>query len=230
MHHPAIGRRIVEEGHERLDSLECEVPGSRVIANQDAAPHAGRPRALLFSHDTFGLGHLRRNLAIAEHLLARRPKFEVMLLSGSPVAGSWPMPPDLRLRLMPAVVKIGAEAYAALNGSSSFAEVKAQREATILETILDFRPDGFLVDHAPAGMKGEVLGALAFLRAEMPETRAVLGLRDILDDGATIRPLWQADGIYDLISDSYDRILVYGSPSLFDVVSEYRLPDKISSK
>src|SRR5262249_13922192 len=137
MHHPAIGRRIVEESGQRLDSLECEVPGARVIANQDAAPGAGRPRALLFSHDTFGLGHLRRNLAIAEHLLMRRSNFEVMLLSGSPVAESWPMPPDLRLRLMPAVVKIGAESYASRNGSVSFAEVKAQREAVILSTIHD---------------------------------------------------------------------------------------------
>jgi predicted glycosyltransferase len=225
----ATARRILAQDPERQVSPE-PVISSWGIAPDGFAEGARRPRALLFSHDTFGLGHLRRNLAIAEHLLMRRSNFEVMLLSGSPVADSWPMPAGLQLRLMPAVVKIGAEAYTSRNGSASFAEVKAQREAVILNTIRNFRPDVFLVDHSPAGMKGELLGALAFLRAKMPTTKTVLGLRDILDDGPTIRSVWLEDGIYDLIGGSYDEVLVYGSRSLFDVVSEYALPHEIIVK
>ncbi|PPQ29988.1 hypothetical protein [Rhodopila globiformis] len=38
-----------------------------------------------------------------------------------------------------------------------------------------------LVDHAPAGMKNELLPMLAMVRQEMPNTRVVLGLRDIID-------------------------------------------------
>ncbi|MHB8322756.1 MAG: glycosyltransferase family protein, partial [Acidithiobacillus sp.] len=55
-------------------------------------------RVLLYSHDTFGLGHLRRNLAIVEHLMQRKPPFSGMLLTGSPMAGSWPMPIGLEVR------------------------------------------------------------------------------------------------------------------------------------
>ena len=78
-------------------------------AMRDRIDHGRPARALLYSHDTFGLGHLRRNLAIAEHLLQRHSRFEVMLLSGSPVVESWPLPEHLQLSVMPPVVKVGAE-------------------------------------------------------------------------------------------------------------------------
>ena len=189
-----------------------------------------RVRALLYSHDTFGLGHLRRNLAIADHLLERNPRFQVMLLSGSPVADSWPLPPNLLLSLMPPVAKVGAEDYVSHDGKVSFAEVKRQREAVIIETIRAFQPDVFLVDHAPAGMKGELLGALAYLRASMPQTLTVLGLRDILDEGSVVRSLWREQDTYGLIERHYEQVLVYGAPALFDVVEEYELPPAIADK
>src|SRR5450631_4864915 len=40
-------------------------------------------KVLLYSHDTFGLGHLRRNLAIVEGLLRPSERFSVQLLTGS---------------------------------------------------------------------------------------------------------------------------------------------------
>ncbi len=166
-----------------------------------------RVRALLYSHDTFGLGHLRRNLAIADHLLERNPRFQVMLLSGSPVADSWPLPPNLLLSLMPPVAKVGAEDYVSHDGKVSFAEVKRQREAVI-----------------------ELLGALAYLRASMPQTLTVLGLRDILDEGSVVRSLWREQDTYGLIERHYEQVLVYGAPALFDVVEEYELPPAIADK
>jgi predicted glycosyltransferase len=213
-----------------LDAPEVTSERAREGIGYGALGGARPVRALLYSHDTFGLGHLSRNLTIAEHLLQRSRRFEVLLLSGSPVAESWPLPRNLQLSVMPPVVKVGAEEYASRNGALSFEEVKGQREAVIIDTIRDYRPDVLLVDHAPAGMKGELLGALALLCGEMPATKKILGLRDILDDGRTVRALWQEQGIYDLIRDSYDQILVYGSPSLFDVVKEYDLSKEIAEK
>jgi predicted glycosyltransferase len=230
----ALPRFPTEEIAAQLLTLpdDADVRFDKGIEGIGIGRSGGEPpvRTLLYSHDTFGLGHLSRNLAIAEHLLQRPRRFEVMLLSGSPVADSWPLPRDLQLSAMPPVVKVGAEEYAARNGAVSFDEVKGQREAIIIETIRDYRPDVLVVDHAPAGMKGELLGALALLCDEMPTTKKILGLRDILDDGRTVRSLWQEQGIYDLIRHSYDQILVYGSPSLFDVVKEYDLSDEIADK
>ena len=184
----------------------------------------------MYSHDTFGLGHLRRNLAIATHLLRRSRPFSALLLTGSPVVESWPMPAGLQVQAMPPVVKTGAEEYASRDGSFSFATVKARREAVILESVVRYRPDVFLVDHAPAGMKGELLEALAFMREAMPETRIVLGLRDILDSAQTVRSLWREQNVYQLLDIAYDHILVYGSRHLFDLVHEYAIPASIASK
>lgn len=199
-------------------------------ANWAATRNATNSRVLLYSHDTYGLGHLRRNLAIASHLLERSSGFEVTLLTGSPVADSWPMPVGLRVRQLPPVIKVGAEQYAARDGSKTFAQIKEQREAVILDTLREFRPHIFLVDHAPAGMKGELLAALAHIRAEMPEVRAVLGLRDILDDAATVRGLWEEQGIYRLLRTHYADILVYGTRRLFDAVREYALPPAVAAR
>ena len=108
--------------------------------------------------------------------------------------------------------------------------MKARREALILESIKRYRPDVFLVDHAPAGMKGELLAALAFIRKEMLATRCVLGLRDILDSAEVVRDLWREQDIYQLLEKSYDHILVYGSRQLFDVVREYQFPKAVAAK
>ena len=191
---------------------------------------AHRPKVFLYSHDTYGLGHLRRNLAIAEHLLARKPAFAVRLLTGSPVIGSWTLPDGLDVTALEPVVKTGVETYAPRNSNLPFSLVKAYREALILRAVIQERPDILLVDHAPAGMNAELLSTLAFIRREMPGTQLILGLRDILDSPETVREIWRDQGIIPLMEHLYDHILVYGSSALFDVVEEYGVPAHVAAK
>ncbi len=191
---------------------------------------ARRPCVFIYSHDTFGLGHLRRNLAIAEHLLQRPENFDVWLLTGSPVIHSWQLPPGLNVQPLPPVVKLGAENYAERYGRDPFALVKGYREALILKTVCRERPDFLLVDHSPAGMRGELLPTLSLIRRELPDTRVVLGLRDILDTPDVVKALWQEEDTYGLLDHAYDDILVYGSRSLFDLVSAYEIPPATATK
>ncbi len=191
---------------------------------------ARRCKVFLYSHDTFGLGHLRRNLAIAEHLLGRGQQFDVWLLTGSPVIRSWVLPAGLNVQPLPPVVKLGAERYGARGGSDPFSLVKGYREALILKTVLRERPDVLLVDHAPAGMKGELLPTLALLRRELPGTRVILGLRDILDSPEIVRAQWQDEDTYDLLASAYDEIMVYGSRELLDLGEAYAMPPATARK
>lgn len=189
-----------------------------------------RPSVFLYSHDTYGLGHLRRNLAIAEHLLNRSPSFSVRLLTGSPVIASWDIPEGLAVTALPPVVKTGVETYAPRESSLPFGLVKAYREALILKAVIEEAPDIFLVDHAPAGMNAELLSTLAFIRRELPHTHVVLGMRDILDCPETVRRIWQEQGIIPLLDNLYDRIFVYGCRELLDVVAGYGIPPHIADR
>ena len=40
------------------------------------------PRFLLYSHDSFGLGHLRRSLTLSEGLLESFPQAELLVVTG----------------------------------------------------------------------------------------------------------------------------------------------------
>jgi predicted glycosyltransferase len=208
------------------DRLPIATPRGKLTEGQSTC----RPVVFLYSHDTFGLGHLRRNLAIIQRLLGSSRAFEVHLLTGSPVISQWKLPPDLHVHPLPPVVKTGVERYEARDGAHCFGLVKGYREATIVRLVMEHRPDVFLVDHAPAGMNGELLGPLAVMRREMPHTRLMLGLRDILDAPGTVRAIWAEQDIPRLIEQAYDDVLVYGSRAHFDVVEGYGMDARLAGR
>ena len=56
-------------------------------------------KILMYSHDTYGLGHIRRTMAIASHL--RSPQVNILILTGSPIVGRFAFPESDRLRPHP---------------------------------------------------------------------------------------------------------------------------------
>jgi len=208
--------------------LDRRFNAQRILGGARAA--AAMPKVCIYSHDTFGLGHLRRNLAIADQLLRSEPRFEVWLLTGSPVIRQWTLPPGLHVQPLPPVVKTGADQYAARAPGQLFGLTKGYREALIMKLVEEQRPDVFLVDHAPCGMNGELLSTLALIRNELPQTRTVLGLRDILDGPAAVQRSWAEQDVPALIEHAYDDVFVYGSERLFDVVSAYGLSGPVAQR
>ena len=187
-------------------------------------------RVLLYAHDTYGLGHLRRNLAIAGRLLRDRPGLQVVLMTGSSVSERFPIPRGLSLVRLPPVVKIGTESYRPVDPRWGIELVRRARSAIMSDVAQRFRPDVFLVDHAPQGMKAELLPVYATLRSESPATRIVLGLRDVLDDPDSVQRAWSEQGAYQTLEHVFDRVLVYGTEELFDVVSAYDLSPVVAAK
>lgn len=185
---------------------------------------------LLYAHDTYGLGHLRRNLNIADHLLRAHPGLQAVLMSGSSVTDRFALPAGLSVVQLPPVVKVGPELYRPRDSRLDLRLVRRARSAIMADVARRLRPDVFLVDHAPQGMRGELLPVFASLRASSPKTRIVLGLRDVLDDAATVRRTWRADGVYNTLEAVFDRILVYGSPDILDLIEAYDLPAAVAAK
>ena len=225
---------LVAEGLERQVAWQVESIGrTRRTPGLEVEPSPAaeaRPRTILmYSHDSFGLGHLRRNTAIAHALMLREPRTRVVLLSGSRVANDWPLPAGVEVIRLPPVVKVGADNYQPTE-TRSMPGVKAERAGIINSALLRLRPDVFLVDHAPLGIKGELSLALEMAREQLHDTRVVIGLRDILDNPAVVRRAWRENGIYDLLLEWYDQVLVYGSRDLYDVTRQYAFPAELSDR
>src|SRR5256714_2819964 len=113
-------------------------------------------RILIYSHDTFGLGHLRRCRAIAHALVEADKDLSVLILSGSPIIGSF----DFRARVdfvrVPGVIKLRNGEYTSLNLHIATEETLEMRASIIQHTADLFDPDLFIVDKEPLALRGEV--------------------------------------------------------------------------
>jgi predicted glycosyltransferase len=185
---------------------------------------------MFYSHDTYGLGHVRRTLCIAHALVRHAPDFRVLIASGSPVLHRLAVDPAIEILQLLPVVKRAAGVYEARDGRLNAKAVIAHRSRQLLGAVRFFRPDVMVVDHAPIGMKGELLEALRYVRRELPETKTLLGLRDIVDAPSVVRRTWTDDHVYEALHDLYDRILVYGERSHFALDEAYALPTEVKEK
>src|SRR5258708_30248725 len=91
-------------------------------------------RILIYSHDTFGVGHLSRCRAIAHSLVERFKHLSVLILSGSPIIGSF----DFRSRVdfvrVPGVVKLRNGEYTPLNLHIDIEQMLKMRASIIRHT------------------------------------------------------------------------------------------------
>lgn len=185
-------------------------------------------RVLIYSHDSFGLGHLRRCRAIAHHLVAHHKNLSVLILSGSPIIGSF----DFRARVdfvrVPGVVKLRNGEYTSLSLHLDLEDTLNLRGSIIKHTAGVFDPDVFIVDKEPSGLRGEVRETLELLKSR--GTRLVLGLRDVMDDPSLLEPEWRAKNVVPLVRDLYDEIWVYGLPQIWDPLEGMNLPDAVRRK
>ena len=192
-------------------------------------PFGSGTRLLVYSHDTFGLGHLRRSLNLIRGLHERFEDLSVLLVTGSPMVHRHPMPEGTDYLKLPAVRKVGNERYEARSLSISDVGIHKLRSNLILRAVRDYDPNALLVDHSPTGMKDELRPALEWLARNGSCVR-MLGLRDTIDRSETVIPDWRRRGVFDVLQELYDHLLIYGSRAVYDPVREYEFPDELAAK
>ncbi|MDT8304300.1 MAG: glycosyltransferase [Anaerolineae bacterium] len=188
-----------------------------------------QPRIALYSHDTLGLGHIRRNLSIATALAETKLRPTSLLITGAREAASFSLPPGVDCLSLPAVGKSDNGDYHSRRLSVPFSDLIELRSETIYAGLKSFKPDLLIVDKVPLGAFGELLKSLDYLR-QGRQTRIVLGLRDILDESAAARREWSDMGYERAIHEFYDAVWVYGDPLIFNPVREYSFSLQIQSK
>jgi predicted glycosyltransferase len=186
-------------------------------------------RVALYSHDTMGLGHTRRNLLIAQALTVAFPGLAVLLIAGARAVNAFRVPPGVDCLTLPALHKDEDGQYAPESLGLPLEEVVALRARAIRAALEAFEPDLFVADKEPRGALGELEPALAYLSTR-PGVRCVLGLRDILDDPATVRREWRRGHSHAVIRDHYDAIWVYGDRRVYDAPRSYGFPAETAAK
>jgi predicted glycosyltransferase len=185
-------------------------------------------RILIYSHDSFGLGHLRRCRAIAHSLVARYKGVSVLILSGSPIIGSFNFKARVDFVRMPGVIKLKDGEYTSLGLHIDLEQTMSMRESIIYHTADIYKPDLFLVDKEPTGLKGEVVSTLEMLRGR--GTINVLGLRDVMDEAASLKAEWERKQVAPVLEDLYHDIWVYGLREMGNPVESLGLADSVIQK
>lgn len=185
-------------------------------------------RVLIYSHDSFGLGHLRRCREIAHALVASDDELSVLILSGSPIIGSF----DFRARVdfvrIPGVIKLKDGNYTSLKLPLDIEQTVALRASIIKNTADAFDPDLFLVDKEPLGLRGEVEPTLRLLHER--GTPCILGLRDVMDEAELLAQEWERKHAVPALTEFYDDIWIYGLPQICDPLQGIDLPASLRKR
>ncbi len=185
-------------------------------------------RILMYSHDTFGLGHLRRCREIAHALVERFKGLHILIISGSAIAGAF----DFRARVdfvkIPSVIKRFDGEYTSIDQYIDIEETLEMRASMIRNTVENFHPEIFIVDKEPLGLRGELEDILRDLKSR--DCTLVLGLRDVMDSPALLAQEWGRSDMLAKIEELYDKIWVYGPDDFWDPLTRLDVSPELRSR
>ena len=185
-------------------------------------------RVLLYSHDSWGLGHLRRSLAIAGAITARFADADVLIVTGSPCATQFELPNRCDILKLPAVSKDVRGQYIPRTLSGCVSRTIDLRSGLILESYRSFDPHIVIVDHQLTGLLGEALAMLREARSD--GKKLIYGMRDVLDSAECVAASWDSDEHRWALAQAYDRICIYGTPEVFDPRKQYKMLEPFRHK
>jgi predicted glycosyltransferase len=169
-------------------------------------------------------------LLVAEGL-ASAPDFgSTLIATGSPRTQAFSLPPRTDTVKLPAAVKTPQGDYRARTLDLSIDEIVRLRAEILRAVTRSYLPDLILVDHAPAGMLGELHPLFDEFHLWRRRPHLVLGLRDVIDEADRVRTEWDRVGAWRLLDEAYDRVLVYGDPAVPSTAEELGLPNRLPGR
>ena len=191
-------------------------------------------RLALYSHDAKGLGHLRRNLALAHHLARALPGLTGRDVTGLVITGLAPgqehrLPEGFDWLVLPGVKKAEGT-YLPQRLRITREDLGLVRSALLSGVLTTFTPDLLIIDRHPYGVHQELREPLARLRQASPDARVVLGLREILDTPETVQREWEELGEADTLRRLIDEVWVYGDASVHDLSATGEAPAALEER
>lgn len=194
----------------------------RAVAARVKQHRLSEVRVLMYSHDTFGLGHLRRCRTIAHALVDSFKGVHVIIISGSQIAGAFEFKARVDFVKVPSVIKLYNGEYTSIGQHIDIQETLAWRKEIIRSAAASFDPDLFIVDKEPLGLRGELLPTLSMLKSR--GCRLVLGLRDVMDDVASLKAEWAPRQVLREVDSLYDDVWIYGPEGFWNPLDGMTVP------
>jgi ATP-binding cassette subfamily B protein len=230
--------RIVDRGPYKQLLVRSPQFRRLVGAYDDLAPSARNapttddrdgPRVLFYSHNGVGVGHLQRQLDLAGAYRRRHPDAAVLLATGSHAASMFEFPAGLDFLKLPSLKMVDRyRTWEPRDLPLPRETVSGMRSELLEQTVRHFAPDLLVADFMPAGPYGELLPALDQL--EQIGGRAIAGFRDVIDEPAFVRELWEQTGVYETLREHYDAICVYGDRRMTDFSEQYGLDGSLAER
>jgi predicted glycosyltransferase len=169
-------------------------------------------RAVLFSNEMLGLGHLRRSLVLAEAIVATGEGSTALVVTGSPAAGVLRAAPGVDLVKVPTAPVTAESSWGATDRrapglAAEPAEVVALRSRLAAAVVDELRPDVVLVDFRPLGRMRDLVVALELVRRRGGCTVA-FGTWEV-DDVGRHPEGWSPEVVEDA-ARLYDLAFIYG--------------------
>jgi len=198
---------------------------TRALALRPPSPSI---RVVLYSHDAQGLGHLRRNLALAHRIASDLPALTGASVTGLLVAGVSPspgfsLPAGFDWLVLPGFTKSsGGYRPRGLRGTPD--SLATLRSGLVASALQRFAPHLVIVDRHIYGVRKELRAPLKHLRATCPHTRIVLGLREVLDAPEVAAAEWRNLDAPANLRELIDEVWIYGDPTVHDPVATGEVP------
>lgn len=215
---------LVNQGHTGTGIVD--MPNYQNVKSKPALIYEPQPcgfdyplRVLLYSHDSVGLGHLRRNLAIAGEITTTFPNAYVMIVTASPCATQFELPDNTDLIKIPSITKNEAGQYVTRSFAGSLETTLKFRSKIILETFHSFGPTLVIIDHQLLGLKGEALDMLR--EAKKKNVLVFYGMRDVKDSPDVVKNNWDTVESRWALNECYDQVCIYGMQEVYDPCKAY---------
>ncbi len=187
-------------------------------------------RVIYYTHNSIGLGHAFRALAVITGMKKHRPDIDFLVVSGTSV-------PELFLRNGIEIVKLPSIKFHIDDDTyflgprylkdCSVEEISDLRQKIIEDTFSTFRPDVLIVEHNMLGQRGEIIPLLLKKWRQIPQedTFALVHIsRGILRNPSLIEAPFndrrqRSESIY--VGDLYDFIYVMEDREVIDVNKAY---------
>jgi predicted glycosyltransferase len=187
-------------------------------------------KIMYYTHNSIGLGHAFRALAVITAMKKHRPDIDFLVVSGTSV-------PELFLKNGIEIIKLPSIKFHIDDNTyflgprylknCSVEEISDLRQRMIEDTFSTFRPDVLIVEHNMLGQRGEIIPLLLKKWRQIPQSESfplVHISRGILRNPSLIEAPFndrrqRSESIY--VGDLYDFIYVMEDREVIDVNKAY---------